>query len=47
MSIAADASPRGPRPRRIMDPRRIMLYSILFVAAVYYLLPLYVMMMTS
>ena len=47
MSIAADASPRGPRPRRIMDPRRIMLYLILFVAAVYYLLPLYVMMMTS
>ena len=47
MSIAADASPRGPRPRRIMDPRRIMLYTILFVAAVYYLLPLYVMMMTS
>ena len=47
MSIAADASPRGPRPRRIMDSRRIMLYSILFVAAVYYLLPLYVMMMTS
>ena len=47
MSIAADASPCGPRPRRIMDPRRIMLYLILFVAAVYYLLPLYVMMMTS
>ncbi|MEX0347257.1 MAG: carbohydrate ABC transporter permease [Rhizobiaceae bacterium] len=30
-----------------MDPGRIMLYSILFVAAVYYLLPLYVMVMTS
>ncbi len=47
MSISAKAAPRGPKPRKIIDPGRIMLYSLLFVAAVYYLLPLYVMVMTS
>lgn len=39
--------PIGPRPRRVLDPGRIMLYSVLIVAAVYYLLPLYIMVMTS
>jgi glucose/mannose transport system permease protein len=37
----------GPRPRRRFAPATIMIYSILFVAAVYYLIPLYVMVMTS
>jgi glucose/mannose transport system permease protein len=38
--------PEGPRPKRT-SPGRIVLYGILFVAAVYYLLPLYVMVVTS
>jgi glucose/mannose transport system permease protein len=42
-----DLSPRGARPKPFFTPRRIMLYSILFVACVYYLFPLYVMLMTS
>ena len=39
-------TPRGPKPNRI-SPSRIILYSILVVAAMYYLLPLYVMVATS
>ncbi len=40
-------SPSGPRPKRFFDPTRIMIYSVLFIAAVYYLIPLWVMVMTS
>jgi len=39
--------PYGPRPRKMIDPARIMIYSVLIVAALYYLLPLYIMIMTS
>ena len=39
--------PRGRRPRRVLSARNIMLYGTLIVAAVYYLLPLYVMVVTS
>ena len=39
-------TPRGRKPASI-SPSRIVVYSILFVAAVYYLLPLYVMVITS
>ncbi len=39
--------PRGTRPGRMLDPTRIMIYGVLIVAAVYYLLPLYVMIVTS
>ena len=41
------AQPTGPRPKPFFTPRRIVLYSILFVACLYYLFPLYVMVMTS
>ena len=41
------SGPRGRRPRRALSPRNIMLYGTLFVAALYYLLPLYVMVVTS
>ncbi len=48
MSAVADVqSRRGPRPRTVMNPVRIMIYLVLFVAAIYYLLPLYIMVMTS
>lgn len=39
--------PRGPRPRRILSRGNIMLYGTLIVVAIYYLLPLWVMVMTS
>ncbi|RWX78357.1 carbohydrate ABC transporter permease [Neorhizobium lilium] len=39
--------PRGRRPKRMLSRRNIMLYGILGVAALYYLLPLYVMVVTS
>lgn len=39
--------PRGPRPRSALSPRNIMLYGTLLVVSVYYLLPLWVMVVTS
>jgi len=39
--------PNGKKPKRVLSPRNIMLYGTLFVAAAYYLLPLYVMIVTS
>ncbi|MCT7373826.1 carbohydrate ABC transporter permease [Chelativorans salis] len=39
--------PRGARPRRVLSRRNIILYGTLFVVAAYYLLPLYVMVVTS
>jgi glucose/mannose transport system permease protein len=51
--VAADAipgelvGPRGARPTRTLSRRNIILYGTLFVVAVYYLLPLYVMVVTS
>lgn len=44
---AALDGPAGPRPKPFFTPKRIVLYSILFVACLYYLFPLYVMVMTS
>lgn len=41
------AGPSGPRPRKVISRRNIILYGTLFVVAVYYLLPLYVMIVTS
>ena len=39
--------PAGPKPQRRFAPATIMVYGVLIVAAVYYLLPLYVMTVTS
>lgn len=39
--------PHGRRPRRAMSRRNIMIYGILLLAAFYYILPLYVMVVTS
>ncbi|KAA1178702.1 carbohydrate ABC transporter permease [Rhizobium tropici] len=41
------SGPSGRKPRRVISGRNIMLYGTLFVAATYYLLPLYVMIVTS
>ncbi len=47
-SVAVDASgPRGPRPKRAFSSRNIFLYGTLILVSVYYLLPLYVMIVTS
>ncbi len=42
-----DTVPQGPRPRRAFSRTNIMLYGTLIVVALYYLLPLYVMIVTS
>jgi len=39
--------PRGAKPRKRLSARNIMLYGTLIVVSVYYLLPLWVMVMTS
>lgn len=41
------SGPRGPRPRRRLSRRNAFLYGTLTVVALYYLLPLYVMVVTS
>jgi glucose/mannose transport system permease protein len=41
------SGPRGPKPRRVLSRRNIILYGTLLVVALYYLLPLYVMIVTS
>ncbi len=37
----------GPKPRPVVSGRNIIVYGTLFVAAVYYMIPLYVMVVTS
>ncbi|MDB5531093.1 MAG: sugar transporter permease [Devosia sp.] len=39
--------PRGMRPRPFFTPRKIIIYSLLFFISVYYLFPMYVMIVTS
>ena len=39
--------PSGPKPRHVLSRRNIFLYGTLIVVALYYLLPLYVMVVTS
>ena len=41
------SGPRGPRPRITFSRRNIFIYGTLIFAAIYYLIPLYVMVMTS
>lgn len=43
----AMAGPRGTKPRRRLSGRNIMLYGTLIVVSLYYILPLWVMVMTS
>ncbi|WP_439655467.1 carbohydrate ABC transporter permease [Shinella lacus] len=43
----AGIEPYGAKPRRVLSGRNIMLYGTLTLAALYYLLPLYVMVVTS
>ena len=43
----AGIEPVGRKPKPMLSPRNIMLYGALIFAALYYLLPLYVMVVTS
>ncbi len=49
VDIAPDAltGPQGPKPRKSLSRRNIFLYGTLIVVALYYALPLYVMIVTS
>lgn len=47
VSMAAMTGPRGAKPKKTLSGRNIMLYGTLFVVCIYYLLPLWVMVMTS
>jgi len=40
-------TPNGPKPRSIFTTRNILLYGTLLLVALYYILPLYVMVVTS
>jgi len=42
----AETGPRGPKPKRL-SPGRIGLYAFLVIAALFFLIPLYVMIVTS
>jgi len=46
-TLQAAEGPRGSKPRHAFSRRNIFLYGTLFVVAAYYLLPLYVMVVTS
>ena len=47
--MASDTAkgPSGTKPRPLLAPGRVALYAILIVTSVYYLIPLYVMIITS
>ncbi|MGR3512543.1 MAG: carbohydrate ABC transporter permease [Paracoccaceae bacterium] len=47
MADVTAIEPRGPKPKRRLSSTNIMLYSTLLLVSVYYLLPLYVMVVTS
>ncbi len=47
VGMTAMTGPRGAKPRKTLSGRNIMLYGTLLVVCVYYLLPLWVMVMTS
>lgn len=47
VSMATMSGPRGAKPRKALSGRNIMLYGTLIVVSLYYILPLWVMVMTS
>lgn len=47
VGVGPMSGPRGARPRRALSRRNVFLYGTLIVVALYYLLPLWVMVMTS
>ena len=47
VTAAAMAGPRGPKPKKTFSRANIFLYGTLIMVSLYYLLPLYVMIVTS
>lgn len=47
ISANFESGPRGPKPKKMFSRGNIFLYGTLIVVSVYYLLPLYVMIVTS
>ena len=47
MTTNTAKGPRGPKPKRVFSRANIFLYGTLIVVSMYYLLPLYVMIVTS
>ena len=47
LNVKTTDGPRGPKPRKILSRRNIILYGTLIFVAIYYLVPLYVMIVTS
>jgi glucose/mannose transport system permease protein len=47
VGMAAMTGPRGAKPKKVLSGRNIMIYGTLFVVCLYYILPLWVMIMTS
>ncbi|MGA1599216.1 MAG: carbohydrate ABC transporter permease [bacterium] len=46
-AAAGSLEPRGPKPQRRFSGRNIMIYGTLLFVSIYYILPLWVMVMTS
>ncbi len=46
-TVNALSGPRGPKPKKALSSTNIIIYGTLFVVCMYYLLPLYVMIVTS
>jgi glucose/mannose transport system permease protein len=47
MTVNTIDGPRGPRPKKVFSRANIFLYGTLIMVSMYYLLPLYVMIVTS
>jgi glucose/mannose transport system permease protein len=47
MTVNTIDGPRGPRPKKAFSRANIFLYGTLIMVSMYYLLPLYVMIVTS
>lgn len=46
-TVDAMSGPRGKKPKKALSGRNIMIYGILLMVSLYYILPLWVMVMTS
>ena len=42
-----DLEPFGPKPKPLFAPARVLIYAALVITSLYYLIPLYVMVITS
>jgi glucose/mannose transport system permease protein len=47
MATNTDQGPRGPKPKKAFSRANIFLYGTMIMVSMYYLLPLYVMIVTS